>query len=73
MRTGTRKEGGEEPRVECAKVRPPEGKPGNHAMELAWEEPTDKTKPFIIPEPVVREAFEWVRANKGAAENEPKK
>jgi len=67
VRTGTRKEGGEEPRVESAKVRPPEGKPGNHAMELAWEEPTDKTKPFRIPEPVVREAFEWVRANKGAA------
>ena len=67
MRAGTRKEGGEELRIESAKVRPPEGKPGNHAMELAWEEPTDKTKPFRIPEPVVREAFEWVKANKGAA------
>jgi len=65
--TGTRKEGEGKPRVESAKVRPLEGTPGNHATELMWEEPDNKTKSFGIPERVVREAFEWVKANKGAA------
>ena len=48
MRTWTRKDGEDKPRIECANVRPLDGIPSDQVSTLStWEEPRSKIKPFI--------------------------
>ena len=68
MRTWTRKDGEDKPRIKCANVRPLDGIPSDQVSTLSsWEEPKSRIKPFSISEQIVWSAYKLVKANKGTA------